>query len=200
MHFTALPTAWVSGFDKSATLRIGSSTAWVSETPGATAGYLEFTGQGLTSFERAMDRDERLMAVLGSRLLRDQKKVGETAEAIRLRQSGEDGALSVIATSVSESLTQVLRWVYWWNSSEALPYGLSKAEVTVKLNTDFGIAGMSSQDLQAVVAAWQSGAISRDTMFELFRSGEILPDGRTNEDEKTLISTEVFMSCAHHRG
>jgi hypothetical protein len=44
--------------------------------------------------------------------------------------------------------------------------------------------------LQAVVAAWQSGAISRDTMFELFRSGEILPDGRTNEDEKTLISTE----------
>ena len=77
----------------------------MSETPGATAGYLEFTGQGLTSFERAMDRDERLMAVLGSRLLQDQKKVGETAEAIRLRQSGEDSALSVIATSVSESLT-----------------------------------------------------------------------------------------------
>ena len=71
-----------------------------------------------------------------------------------------------------------------------MPHGLTKAEVTVKLNTDFGIARMSSQDLQAVVAAWQSGAISRDTMFELFRSGEILPDGRTNEDEKTLISTE----------
>jgi hypothetical protein len=68
-----------------------------------------------------------------------------------------------------------------------LPFGLSKAEVKVKLNTDFGMAGMSSQDLQAVVGAWQSGAISRDTMFELFRSGEILPDGRTNEDEETLI-------------
>src|SRR5437879_9135325 len=40
LHFTALPTAWVSGFDKSATLRIGSSTALVSETPGATAGFL----------------------------------------------------------------------------------------------------------------------------------------------------------------
>ena len=32
------------------------------------------------------------------------------------------------------------------------------------------------------------GAISRDTMFELVRSGEILPDGRTNEDEKALIA------------
>src|SRR6266481_8992622 len=79
------------------------------------------------------------------------------------------------------------------------PYGLSKAEVTVKLNTDFGMAGMSSQDLQAVVAAWQSGAISRDTMFELFRSGEILPDGRTNEDEKTLIATGTGAN-GEHRG
>jgi len=58
VHFTALPTAWVSGFDKASSLRIGSSTAWVTETPGATAGFLEFTGQGLTTFERAMDRDE----------------------------------------------------------------------------------------------------------------------------------------------
>ena len=57
-------------------------------------------------------------------------------------------------------------------------------------NKIFGMAGMLSQDLQAVLGAWQSGAISRDTMFELFRDGEILPDGRTNEDEKTLIGTE----------
>jgi len=89
--------------------------------------------------------------------------------------------LSTIATSVSESLSQVLRWVYWWNSTEALP------TVLIKLNNDFGIAGMSSEDLQAIVAAWQAGAISRDTMFELFRRGEILPDGRTNQDEAALI-------------
>src|SRR5438093_9570159 len=81
LHFTALPTAWVSGFDKAATLRIGSSTAWVSETPGATAGFLEFKGQGLMTFENAMDRDERLMAVLGTRMLEAQKRVGETAQA-----------------------------------------------------------------------------------------------------------------------
>jgi hypothetical protein len=189
LHFTALPTAWVSGFDKSATLRIGSSTAWVSETPGATAGFLEFSGQGLTTFERAMDRDERLMAVLGSRLLEDQKRVAETAEAIQLRQTGENSALSAIATSVSESLTQVLRWIFWWNSTEEIPEAISGNDVLVQLNTDFSVKGMSSQELQAIVAAWQSGAISRDTMFELFRRGEILPDGRTNQDEATLIKS-----------
>ena len=187
LHFTALPTAWVSGFDKTASLRIGSSTAWVSETLGATAGYLEFTGQGLTTFERAMDRDERLMAVLGSRMLEDQKKVAETAEAIQLRQSGENSALSAIATSVSESLTQVVRWIFWWNSTEEIPDAITPADVLIQLNTDFSLKGMSSQELQAIVAAWQAGAISKDSMFELFRRGEILPDGRTNQDEAALI-------------
>jgi hypothetical protein len=50
---------------------------------------------------------------------------------------------------------------------------------------------MDSQEVTAVVAAWQAGAISRDTMFELFRKGEILPDGRTNEDEEALIRSET---------
>jgi hypothetical protein len=182
-----LPTAWVSGFDKGSTLRIGSSTAWVTEVVGATAGFLEFKGQGLETFERAQDRDERLMAVLGSRLLEPQKRVGETADAIELRQSGENNVLSTISTSVSESLTQMLQWVHWWNSTEELPDSVGREIVSVELNTDFSIRGLSSDELKAVVLAWQAGAISRDTMFDLFRKGEVLPEGRTNEKEAALI-------------
>ena len=110
MHFTALPTAWVSGFDKNSSLRIGSSTAWVAETPGATAGFLEFHGQGLSTFERAMDRDEQLMAVLGTRMLESRKRVGETAAAIELRQSGENSILNTVSLSVSGSQTQTDLW------------------------------------------------------------------------------------------
>jgi hypothetical protein len=172
LHFTALPTAWVSGFDKSATLRIGASTAWVSETAGATAGFLEFTGQGLTTFERAMDRDERLMAVLGTRMLEAQKRVGETAETIQLRQSGETSVLNTISLSVSDSLTQVLRWVYWWNSTEDSPDAITEAQVLAQLNTDFSDKGMASDELTAIVAAWQAGAISRETMSSFFGRGK----------------------------
>jgi len=188
IHFTALPTAWVSGFDKNATLRIGSSTAWVTETPGATAGFLEFTGQGLTTFERAMDRDERLMAVLGSRLLAEQKKVGETADAIELRQSGENSILSTISLSVGESLTQVLRWACWWNSTEETPELIGDDQVVLTLNTDFSTKGMTSDELQAVVAAWQAGAVSRETMQEIFRKGEILPDGLSVQDTGAFVT------------
>jgi hypothetical protein len=187
MHFTALPTAWVSGFDKATDLRIGSTTAWVTETTGAAAGFLEFKGEGLQTFERALDRDERLLAVLGSRLLESQKRVSESAEALALRQGGEASILANLATSLSSSLTDVLRWVYWWHTSVPDVSDVEEETICVKLNTDFETAHMTGKDVAAMVAAWQAGAISQDTMLFQFRQGELLPPGRTTEEEIRLI-------------
>src|SRR5512137_439241 len=188
LHFTALPTAWVAGFDKQTTLTIGSKAAWMFEDADAKAGFLEFRGDGLGSFERALERDERVMAVLGSQILENQDRVAETATAIMLRQAGENSVLANIATSVSESLTQVLRWVYWWNSTESIPELVTDGQVLLELNTDFGVSGMQSGELASVVSAWKDGAISQDTMLELFRKREMLPDGRSNKDEMALIA------------
>ena len=137
-----------------------------------------------------MDRDERLMAVLGARLLEGQKRVGETAQAIELRQSGENSILSNLAMSASAALSQVMRWAYWWNSTEDLPDHVTTDQVVMELNTDFAMTGMTAPELTAVVGAWQKGAISRDTMLHLFRKGEILPEGRTTEEEAKLIEEE----------
>jgi hypothetical protein len=187
LHYTALPTAWVAGFDKTSELRIGSSTAWVSDTVGAVAGFLEFKGHGLSTFENAQNRDERLMAVLGSRMLEDTKRVGETADAIELRQAGENSILMTLALSLSDSISQVLRWVYWWNSTEQYPQDISDSSVLLQINTDFTAKGLTSLELTAIVGAWQAGAISQSTMFDLFRKGEVLPTGRTDNEEKNLV-------------
>ena len=42
-------------------------------------------------------------------------------------------------------------------------------------------------EIQALVSAWQSGAISRDTLLHNLRTGEVLPTSRTNEQELELI-------------
>jgi hypothetical protein len=126
--------------------------------------------------------------VLGTRTLEAQKRVGETAEAIELRQSGETSVLTTISLSVGDSLTHVLRWVFWWNSTEESPEDIGEDVVLVKLNEDFSTKGMASDELTSVVAAWQAGAISRETMFELFRKGEVLPPGRTDEEEARLTA------------
>lgn len=60
----------------------------------------------------------------------------------------------------------------------------------IDLNTDFRTRGMSPNEVTALVAAWQAGAISEDTMFEQFRRSEILPDGRKNAEENKLIAAQ----------
>ena len=58
------------------------------------------------------------------------------------------------------------------------------------MNTDFSTKGLSAQEIQSIVAAWQANAISRDTMTALFRRGEVLPEGRSTEEEEKLIRSE----------
>jgi hypothetical protein len=142
------------------------------------------------TFERAMDRVERLLAVLGSRLLESQKRVSESAEALSLRQAGESSIIAGISASVSASLNEVLRWVYWWHSTEAQPDDVTPAQIKYELNSDFEASLLSAAEIQALVSAWQSGAISRDTLLHNFRTGEILPPARTNEQEMELIREE----------
>lgn len=190
MHFTALPTAWVSGFDKKTELRIGSTVAWVSDQVGAAAGFLEFKGQGLMTFERALDRQERLLAVLGSRLLESHKRVSESAEALSIRQSGEFSIISSIGASISASLTDLINWVYWWHSTEASPDDVTPDHASFKLNADFESNLMTAAELLALVYSWQSGAISRDTLHHNLNQGELLPPGRTLEEETSKIQAD----------
>ena len=77
---------------------------------------------------------------------------GETAQAIELRQSGENSILGNIAVNVSASLTQVLRWAHWWNSTEESPDDVTTEQVLVELNTDFSTKGLGPQEIQAIVA------------------------------------------------
>lgn len=188
LHFTALPTAWVVGFDKQTEFKIGSTTAWVSDQIGATAGFLEYTGQGLGAFEKAMDRVERLLSVLGARLLESQKRVSESAEALSIRQGGEHSIISDIADSISISLTNVLRIVVWWHGAATTPEAVTLKQALIELNTDYDVAKLSASDIVALVYAWQQSALSRDTLHYRMERGEMLPPGRTLEEELAKIA------------
>ncbi len=63
---------------------------------------------------------------------------------------------------------------------------MTNDQVVAELNSNFGTKGMSATELAAAVKAWQSGAISQDTMLDLFCHGANLPEGRTNDEEKAL--------------
>lgn len=185
LHFAALPTAWVTGFDKTAPLRIGSSTAWVSEVPGAEAGFLEFTGAGLAHIERALDKAERRMALLGARMLEQPTDDTDTPSARGQVMCG----LGQLVASLNQSLSRVLQLAEWWTNEAASPDECTPGRF--QMNTDLTAGVMRGEDITAVVSAWRAGAISRDTMLERLKRGEILPDGRTIAQERALIHRTV---------
>ncbi len=184
LHYCAIPTPWAAGFRVEGDLYIGSQKAWVSDDPNAKCGYLEFTGSGLAAIEKALTKLETLMAVMGARLLEEQKSGVESAEAIKLRVSGDSVTLSTIAQVVEEGITLVLKYICTW-------MGISDSNIKVSMNRDFVSSKLSAQDITALLSAVQAGRISMDTFLYNLRVGDILPPDRTIEDEKNLIASEA---------
>lgn len=185
-HFTGLPTAWIAGHTPATDaagnaekLYIGSAAAWIFKDPTAKAEYLEFKGEGLGALEKLLDRKERQMAILGARMLEQQKKAAETAESQSIFRKGEESALAATSQVVSLGLTRVLEWFSAWAGAA----GECKAE----LNRDFFPQPMTAPMLTALVSAWQMGAMSDQTLFENLQRGEVVRQGKTLEEEQKEI-------------
>ncbi len=124
------------------------------------------------------------MALLGARMLERSDTSGEGV--------GSDGqmcGLGAIVASLNRSLSRVLQIAQWWGQGgdvDALA-----GQVSFAMNTDLGARAMSGEEITAVVAAWRAGAISRETMLERLKRGEVLPDTRTIAQERALIHGRV---------
>lgn len=185
-HFTALPTPVISGVSddgENQSYRIGSSAAWVFADKDVKAEFLEFRGQGLSALrDLAKDKEER-MAAIGARAIAPEKRAAEAAETLTIRSASENAVLSAISRSVSVAVERLLLIVRDWA-------GGASGEVAYALNRDFTSTVMSAQDLTALLQAWQSGAISKETLFENLKAGEIIQGDRTFEEEEDRIEDE----------
>lgn len=193
-HFAGLPTPVVSGYQtkENESLYIGSATAWVFPDPNASASYLEFTGQGLGALEKNLDRIEAQMAAVGARMLAPEKTGVEAAQTLAIRSNGENSVLAGVANQVSRGITKMLEFMALWE-------GVS-GEISYQLNTDYMPIGMSAQDLAELVKAWQSSAISFDTLFDNLKRGEIISETRTIEDERDMIAEGAAPSLNNANG
>lgn len=184
LHFASLPTPWAAGFDSDQTLAIGPVQVWRADDANASCGFLEFTGQGLDSIAKAIADNEEKMAILGARIIEQTRSKVETAEAARIRQSGESGTLILITNNISAGLTKALQAVSRWVGST------DTDDVVVKLSTDFVDSKLSPQDLSALLQTYQGGGMSLDTFLWNLQQGERLPSSQTVEDEKNQIKSD----------
>lgn len=183
-HFTGLPTPWVAGFTPgdNQKLSIGSQVAWVSNKENAKAGFLEFTGQGLTSLENALKEKQDMMIVLGARLLEAPKKASESADNQTSRKQGENSILANIADSVSNGVTNAYKFAVEWKGKDA-------KDVKIEIHKDFSNLSPDPQLLSSMMAAVQGGLMSFDTWFYNLQSRGVIPEGVTVEDEDEKIQS-----------
>lgn len=186
-HFTGLPTPVISGYTpnadengKTEKFHIGSMTAWVFPRPDAKASYLEFTGEGLNALEKNLSKKENNMAILGARMLEVQRNGVESAQTAAIHRGGEQSMLSSVAQAISIGVTKVLRTFCEFA-------GAASDKVEFELNRDFFPVPMDSLQLTAIIAAWQNGAISYETMLENLKKGEIVKLDVTAEQEQERI-------------
>lgn len=179
LHFTGLPTPYVFGVPDSTQIKMGSSVAITSIDPQTTAGFLEFKGEGLKTLEAALDKVEHYIAYMGSRLLAQPRKAVEAAETHRLRQGAEQVTVMTLAQEVSQALTRQVGWALSWQRINA--------EVTITLNSDIVDARLEPADIQALLSAWTTGAISKEVLFENFQRGGIIREDLTFEAEEEKI-------------
>ena len=184
-HFTGLPTAWIAGIDaqdaKNKSFYIGSGKAWIAGDPRAKAGFLEFTGQGLSALENALKEKQDQMAVLGARLLEMPKAAVEASDTQKTRKSSENSVLASITDNVSLIMTRVCMQIAEWRGV------IEHNKIEVAIQKDYTVAEADPQLLAQLLQMIGNGTLSYDSFFFNLVNMQLVPAGRTADDEMSLI-------------
>lgn len=199
-HWTGVPTPYVVGAEPetitnkdgeevAVPMRLGGTE--VKYLPiGGSMHYLEFSGQGCNLLRSMLADDEDRMAILGARIISNEKKGVEAAETAKIHRAGENSVLATFANRLSNTLSQVVKQYLEWCSGNEI----KQEDVEVRINTDYDVSTMTSQELTSLVSAWQSGGISKRILFENLKEGEIIDATTSFEDMQTEIEDEKLKS------
>ncbi len=187
-HYTALPTAYVTGVTKDQFpdgLSIGAARAWLLPE-NAKADFLEFTGAGLGALEKLIARKEAQMAILGGRMLAPEKRSVESGEAAAIHREADTSILGSLASSLSDALTAILEEMLLWAGTEA------EAEVTI--SSEFLPQNVDAPMLTALVSAVQQGKMSFETFYRQLQRGDIAdPEVDVDEEKDRIKDTQDEM-------
>ena len=187
LHFTGLPTAVVAGYipdDANTKLHVGSTAAWVFPDPDAKAYYLEFTGKGLGESKDMSLELKQEMAMLGARMLADESRTGaETLGGTQIKHQGENSMLGEIASHVSSAMEWALGVFAQWAGQAG--------EVAFQINRQFLPLPMGPQELTALVAAWQAGAVSERELFVKLQQGEVIESGKAFDEHQAEVEIDT---------
>jgi len=184
LHLTAAPTPWVSGSIPANKIptTIGAGTLWALPE-GCAVGMLEFQGTGVAAMREEMQDLLDVMASQGARILSATINRNEDISTATQRTRSELALLHGTVVSVEAALNWLLRLACDWVG--ALP-----EDASIVMGRDFIETPIDPKAAETHMRLWQSGAISRQTLYENLQQGEIARADRTWEEEAQSIEEE----------
>ncbi len=168
LHLAANPKLALFGYDpEQGDVVAVTDEALIFENHEGRAEWLVCPLDGFDAHQGRIDKIEGQMSALGLATIVGQKNVGESAEAKKLDRSQGDSIMAVIAQGLQDGFDLCLEYHAAY---------LGEEPGTCQVNRDFNLNALTSQDVTAYSGLQQLGQISLETLLELLKKGEVLPD------------------------
>jgi hypothetical protein len=170
LHVSSCPILHVDGLseDERPKTKWGLGTGVVLYTMGGgSSSYTEPSGAATGALKEDLAAKEDQMARLGGSFLRVQKREAETAEAMRLAQSGEASTLQQITNTLSKGFTDALRALGRW-------LGLDDVALSVSFPTVFFDEKLEQWEAEFYLKLFSANQIDLATLLEALQGGGIL--------------------------
>lgn len=198
LHWTGVPTPYERGWTPETKydddgneipapkMKLGGSQFLYFPQGTEQVSYLEFSGSGCSQLANAMLCDEERMAILGARIIAQEKKGVEAAETAKIHNAAENSVLASFANNMSQTFSRLLRIYLEWTTGTKIP----QESVSIQINTDYDVSTMSPTELTALVSLWQTGGIAKSDLFKNLKEGEILDADRNLDEMNAEIEDE----------
>lgn len=157
--FTGLSNDWVDDHITGRGISIGSSNAVVLPV-GASAMLLQAAANGMP-MEGMLHKEDQMKAI-GAKLI-EPKAVERTATEAEIEETSEASVLSSIAKNVSAAYRDALYHCSLYIGETDI------RNISVELNSDFQVMGLSAPERKEVIEAWQGGILTRDEARNVYR-------------------------------
>lgn len=181
VHITGQPTLVISTDMSNEEFRSANPNGFqigarrgINLGPGGSANLLQATPNQLADV--AMQRKEEQAVMIGARLVVPAGS-SETAEATRIKHSGENSVLSILSKNVEDAINQSLLWASRFMGEEQSP-----DDIIFILNDQFFDVTLDPQMVMAQLQLFNNGIIAtQDIRHTLRKTGTIQAD-RTDDD------------------
>lgn len=144
--------------------------------PGAKLEYVEHSGDAAEVGQVELDKLVEDMVRMGTEIILNQRTGGQTATARALDQAEADTLMTIVAGLLENAIAELftlLAMIF----GEPIEEGTPRAAGGINLNKDFTLATLDASVIQQLLALYQAGGLSTETLWqELQRMGLLSED------------------------